>query len=68
MLFLSPVKKSWGVSVQKAVQFLTGVIGVLVLCLPVFPQGNFGRILRQQPDRFGKCPGDTTRVEAHFLI
>ena len=41
----SKSERSWGVRFRKAVQLLVGTMGVLLLCLPLFSQGNFGRIL-----------------------
>src|SRR6266436_5352671 len=49
----STSKKSWGVRVQKALQLLGGVLGVLLLSLPAFSQGNFGRILGTVTDQSG---------------
>src|SRR6202158_2028694 len=44
---------SWGVRFRKAVQLLGGVMGVLLLCLPLFSQGNTGRITGTVTDQTG---------------
>src|SRR6266446_10158422 len=49
----STSKKSCGVRVRKASQLLGGVLGVLVLSLAAFSQGNFGRILGTVTDQSG---------------
>src|SRR6202049_1664630 len=49
----STSKKSWGVRVRKALQILGGVMGMLLLCLPAFSQGSFGRILGTVIDQSG---------------
>src|SRR6266853_1601629 len=42
----STSKKSWGVQVRRALQFLGGMLGMLLLSLPAFSQGgSTGRIL-----------------------
>src|ERR1700738_5356107 len=46
-------KRSWGVRVRKALQILGGVMGVLLLCLPAFSQGSYGRILGTVSDQSG---------------
>src|SRR5580692_4791649 len=46
-------KRCLGIRIRKAVQLLGGAIGVLLLCLPVFSQGNFGRILGTVADQSG---------------
>src|SRR5882724_4084825 len=46
-------KKVWNISFRKAVVLLGGVLGVLLLCLPLFSQGNFGRILGTVTDQSG---------------
>ena len=40
-------------SSRKAVQLLVGTMGMLLLCLPAFSQGNFGRILGTVTDQSG---------------
>src|ERR1700674_149420 len=40
-------------SLRKAVQLLIGTMGVLLLCLPLFSQGNFGRIPGEVTDQSG---------------
>ena len=37
----SESKRSWGVRFRKAVQLRVGTLGVLLLCVPLFAQGNF---------------------------
>src|SRR5690349_23910119 len=46
-------KRSYGLIFWKAVQLLVGTMGVLLLCLPLFSQGNFGRILGIVTDQSG---------------
>ena len=41
------------IGIRKSVQLLGGTIGVLLLCLPMFSQGNFGRILGTVADQSG---------------
>jgi hypothetical protein len=50
---LSASKTSWGVRFREVVQLLVGTMGVLLLCLPLFSQGNFGRILGDVTDQSG---------------
>src|SRR3977135_171545 len=49
----STSKGSWGVGLRKAAQMLSGVMGVLLLCLPLLSQGNAGRILGTVVDQSG---------------
>src|SRR5882762_611210 len=49
----STSKKSWGVRVRKAFQLLGGMMGLLLFCLPLFSQGNSGRILGTVMDQSG---------------
>jgi carboxypeptidase family protein len=49
----SASKRSWGVSFRKALQLLGGMMGMLLLSLPLFSQGNFGRILGTVTDQSG---------------
>src|SRR6266446_4730642 len=49
----STSKRFWGVSFRKAMQLLGGVMGVLLLCLPLFSQGSSGRILGTVTDQSG---------------
>src|SRR6202047_2188493 len=44
---------SWGVRFRKAVQILAGAMGMLLLSLPAFSQGSFGRILGTVTDQSG---------------
>jgi hypothetical protein len=46
-------KRCWGARTKSAVQLLGGVFAVLLLCLPVFSQGSFGRILGTVSDQSG---------------
>src|SRR6202171_3586487 len=46
-------KRSWGVVFWKALQLLGGTLGVLLLCLPLFSQGNTGRITGTVTDQTG---------------
>src|SRR5216684_5073842 len=46
-------KKGWNVSFRKTVVLLGGLLGVLLLCLPLFSQGSFGRILGTVTDQSG---------------
>src|SRR5579863_4723517 len=68
-------KKSWSIRFRKAVQLLVGTMGVLLLCLPLFSQGNFGRILGDVTDQSGGAVSgatvtvlDTQRGVARTLI
>src|SRR5712691_8851333 len=49
----STSNRSWGVRFRKAVQLLGGVMGMLLLCLPLFSQGSSGRILGTVTDQSG---------------
>jgi Carboxypeptidase regulatory-like domain len=49
----SSTQKSRGVRFRKAMQVVGGAIGVLLLCLPLFSQGSFGRILGTVSDQSG---------------
>jgi len=46
-------RKGWGARSKSAVQLLGGVFAVLLLCLPAFSQGSFGRILGTVTDQSG---------------
>jgi hypothetical protein len=46
-------KKCWNVSFRKTVALLGGILGVLLLGLPMFSQGSFGRILGTVTDQSG---------------
>jgi carboxypeptidase family protein/TonB-dependent receptor-like protein len=46
-------KRCWGAHGKKTVQLLGGVLAVLLLCLPAFSQGSFGRILGTVTDQSG---------------
>jgi hypothetical protein len=46
-------KKPWGVGLRKALLLLSGTMGMLLLCLPLFSQGSFGRILGTVTDQSG---------------
>ena len=49
----STSNRIWGVWVRKAFQLLGGMLGLLLLCLPVYSQGSFGRILGTVVDQSG---------------
>ena len=49
----SASKRPWGVRFRKALQLLVGTMGMLLLCVPLFSQGNFGRILGSVTDQSG---------------
>jgi len=49
----SSSKRLCDIRFRKAVQLLVGAAGMLLLCLPVFSQGNFGRILGVVTDQSG---------------
>src|ERR1700674_1822421 len=49
----STSKAGWGVGFWKALQLLGGTLGVLLLCLPLFSQGNTGRITGTVTDQTG---------------
>src|SRR5260370_42043104 len=49
----SASKSSWNIRFRKAAQLLIGTMGLLLLCLPLFSQGNFGRILGIVTDSSG---------------
>jgi hypothetical protein len=46
-------KRCWRAAGENAVQLLGGVFAVLLLCLPAFSQGSFGRILGTVTDQSG---------------
>jgi Carboxypeptidase regulatory-like domain/TonB dependent receptor len=46
-------KKTWGVYLRKISQVLGGILGVLLLGVPAFSQGNTGRILGSVVDQSG---------------
>jgi hypothetical protein len=46
-------KNGWNINFRKMVVLLGGVLGVLLLCLPLFSQGSFGRILGTVTDQSG---------------
>jgi len=50
---ISVCKRCWGARSKSAVQLLGGVFAVLLLCLPAFSQGSFGRILGTVTDQSG---------------
>jgi len=45
--------RPWGVRLRNALQLLVGTMGIFLLCLPLFSQGNFGRILGVVTDQSG---------------
>src|SRR5271169_1342725 len=46
-------KRSWGARTKSAVKMLGGIFAVLLLCMPAFSQGSFGRILGTVSDQSG---------------
>jgi hypothetical protein len=46
-------KRSWGARTKSAVRLLGGVLAVLLMCVPTFSQGSFGRILGTVTDQSG---------------
>src|SRR5258708_9587015 len=46
-------KRCWGARTMGVVQLLGGVFAVLLLCVPAFSQGSFGRILGTVSDQSG---------------
>jgi carboxypeptidase family protein len=50
---LEVVKRCWGARSRKAAQLLGGLFAVLLLCLPAYSQGSFGRILGTITDQSG---------------
>ena len=46
-------KSCWGARTKGAVQLLGGVFAILLLCMPAFSQGSFGRILGTVTDQSG---------------
>src|SRR6195256_857187 len=56
----STSKRSWGVGLRKGAQMLGGVMGVLLLCLPLFSQGNAGRIMGTVMDQSGGTIANAT--------
>jgi len=50
---LSAGKRPWRVRFPKALPLVVGTMGALLLCLPLFSQGNFGRILGAVTDQSG---------------
>src|SRR5260370_34409334 len=50
---LSTSKKSWGVGFRNVIHLLGGMMGMLLLCLPLFSQGSSGRILGTVTDQSG---------------
>src|ERR1700730_8942382 len=50
---ISTSKRSRGVSFRKAMQLLGGAMAMLLLCLPLFSQGNAGRIVGTVTDQSG---------------
>src|ERR1700687_492978 len=58
----STSEKSWGVRFRKAVQLLGGMMGMLLLSLPLFSQGSFGRILGTVIDQSGGTVSGATVI------
>src|SRR6266404_2262908 len=68
-------KKVWNISFRKMAVLLGGVLGVLLLGLPLFSQGGFGRILGTVTDQSGGVVsgatvtvGDTDRGVTKTLV
>src|SRR5579863_1306994 len=54
MSFLrSAIERPWSFRFRKTIPILVGAMGVLLLCVPLFSQGNFGRILGDVTDQSG---------------
>src|ERR1700730_11240905 len=53
-------KKTWCICLRKALQALGSLMGILLLCLPAFSQGSFGRILGTVSDQSGGVVAGTT--------
>src|SRR5438309_4241530 len=49
----STSKRTWGVGLRRAAQLVCGAMAVLLLCLPLFSQGNAGRIMGTVTDQSG---------------
>ncbi len=47
------IQKAWGARTRITVQLLGGIFAVLLLCVPAFSQGSFGRILGTVTDQSG---------------
>jgi hypothetical protein len=47
------IQKAWGARARNAVQLLGAMFAVLLLCVPAFSQGSFGRILGTVTDQSG---------------
>jgi hypothetical protein len=47
------INKIWCICLRKALQALGSFAGILLLCLPAFSQGSFGRILGTVTDQSG---------------
>jgi len=50
---ISGCKGGWGARIRGAVRLLGGIFAVLLLCLPAYSQGSFGRILGTVTDQSG---------------
>src|SRR6202011_2383866 len=46
-------RRFWGVDFRKAMQALAGMLAMLLLCVPLYSQGSFGRILGSVMDQSG---------------
>src|SRR5258708_20043742 len=52
--------RPWCITFRKTLHVLFGAVGVLLLCLPAFSQGNFGRILGTVTDQSGGVVANAT--------
>jgi hypothetical protein len=60
MSFINSSGRPWCISFRKTLHVLFGAVGVLLLCLPAFSQGNFGRILGTVTDQSGGVVANAT--------
>ena len=56
----SASKRPWAVYLRRALHLLVGTLGMLLLCVPLFSQGNFGRILGDVTDQSGGAVSGAT--------
>src|SRR5712672_204555 len=53
MISSCSINKTWCICLRKSLQALGSLAGILLLCLPAFSQGSFGRILGTVTDQSG---------------
>src|SRR6202790_5855197 len=53
MTSLGSSGRRWNIKFRRGVQLLGGVMGILLLCLPLLSQGVFGRIVGTVTDQSG---------------